>query len=412
MVFRWGTLYDYGYRALLGFAMEKLLCATGVNDLTDAQIYAVLSQRLALDIDTPKYVSTPRNDVITREKLGEIMHDQIKFHMRICVSAEDGLDSLRGIALSEPILSRAACAIMEGGRLKFNLPVALGRAMSGFCLNRYARTRLFVAALFIWARDQDEPVKKRTDYLTVKELFEILFCDPIFESILEDMPSLCPQKVTPRPFREVFGEANMHFNHFIKPYEQEVLTRRCLVRFMARGAAGFSANEEAGFNAVYPYLYGGIDLDVKKIGFIMVQFKNDSNGEEYDMMIFKEMDPFKCGLLDESDKQDGRFPIPLIRIFFSFSCSGDAGSMVRKTYECGSGSNGEALFTSYDYVCSGISEYIFRAVEEGLGDWQVLLKKTVNIRDDLKGFIEMSGEPDILSSYFPASGSLGGNDIL
>ncbi|KAI0296791.1 hypothetical protein B0F90DRAFT_1011079 [Multifurca ochricompacta] len=263
--------------------MEKLLCATGVNDLTDAQIYAVLSQRLALDIDTPKYVSTPRNDVITREKLGEIMHDQIKFHMRICVSAEDGLDSLRGIALSEPILSRAACAIMEGGRLKFNLPVALGRAMSGFCLNRYARTRLFVAALFIWARDQDEPVKKRTDYLTVKELFEILFCDPIFESILEDMPSLCPQKVTPRPFREVFGEANMHFNHFIKPYEQEVLTRRCLVRFMARGAAGFSANEEAGFNAVYPYLYGGIDLDMKKIGFIMVQFKNDSNGEEYDI---------------------------------------------------------------------------------------------------------------------------------
>ncbi len=63
---RWGTQYDYSEsrnRAqILSFAIVKLLCArdddSGHLSLTTDQQCAVLSQRLALDIDTTAYVVT------------------------------------------------------------------------------------------------------------------------------------------------------------------------------------------------------------------------------------------------------------------------------------------------------------------------------------------------------------------
>jgi hypothetical protein len=36
---------------------------------------------------------------------------------------------------------------------------------------------------------------------------------------------------------------------------------------------------------------------------------------------FKKMDPFGCGILHKSDKVDGYFPIPLIRIVFALRSS-------------------------------------------------------------------------------------------
>jgi hypothetical protein len=43
---------------------------------------------------------------------------------------------------------------------------------------------------------------------------------------------------------------------------------------MAHGAATLGAYCQLGFNAMY--LYGGTDLNVDKVGFIIVQVKNDA----------------------------------------------------------------------------------------------------------------------------------------
>ena len=66
----------------------------------------------------------------------------------------------------------------------------------------------------------------------------------------------------------------MHFNHLIKPCDQKSLKRSTLLFFMMHGAAALGANCQPGFDAVY--LYGGTDLDIDKVGFIIVQVKNDA----------------------------------------------------------------------------------------------------------------------------------------
>ena len=61
-----------------------------------------------------------------------------------------------------------------------------------------------------------------------------------------------------------------------------------------------------------------IAYDVKNISFILVQVKkNDVSTTESQAEILKKMDPFACGLLHESDKVDGYFPIPFIHIVFA-----------------------------------------------------------------------------------------------
>ena len=66
----------------------------------------------------------------------------------------------------------------------------------------------------------------------------------------------------------------MHFNHFIKPCDQKSLKHSTLFFFMVCGVAALSANCQPGFDAVY--LYGGTDLNIDKVGFIIIQVKNDA----------------------------------------------------------------------------------------------------------------------------------------
>jgi hypothetical protein len=106
---------------LLHFAIQKLLLANGPGgSLTDAQKFAVLSQQLALDINSTLYVTVPDNPPTVVEKLWA----QISNHMCACVAIGEGIEPIRGIAASEPILSEAASRVMRGG-YGFNLPDAL-----------------------------------------------------------------------------------------------------------------------------------------------------------------------------------------------------------------------------------------------------------------------------------------------
>jgi len=77
--------------SLLNFAIQKLLCRNLANKtLTKSQAYAVLSQRLALDINTPQYLfdlSSPLNAM-------QAMHDQIANHMRVCLAVGSGIESV------------------------------------------------------------------------------------------------------------------------------------------------------------------------------------------------------------------------------------------------------------------------------------------------------------------------------
>jgi hypothetical protein len=174
---------------------------------------------------------------------------------------------------------------------------------------------------------------------------------------------------------------------------------------MARGAAALGANCQPGFDAVYPYLYDSMDLEVKNVGFVIVQVKNDSNQSRPDAEWFRNMDPFKCKLLEESDKDKAPFPIPIIRIVFTLA--NDVPALTCKTYELPShgatslGNDEQPLFTSYDYVCSGIGSTILQPVEESPNDWKVLANRS----NPWASFYGRASAPDILRSQFPGCGS-------
>ena len=96
-------------------AIQKLLGSPIVSADTRHKRYAVLSQRLALDIN----IASPIDAEATLE--------QITNHMRVCVKIGEGIETLRGIAASEPILSEAASYVMQE---QFDLADALSDVLS------------------------------------------------------------------------------------------------------------------------------------------------------------------------------------------------------------------------------------------------------------------------------------------
>ncbi|KAH9030051.1 hypothetical protein EDB85DRAFT_1891783 [Lactarius pseudohatsudake] len=402
---KWGTSYDHGddqvRRGLVHFASLKLLCGTFPDKLSEAQNRAVLSQRLPLDINSTIYVPLP-SDQVEKEQ------EQISNHMRVCMSIEDGIDTIRGIAASEPILAEAASVVMSDSRV-FNLVDALSEVLTGFGINTGDRAELLVAAFFTWARDitaaklNSKFSGQLSRYFSVADLFSSLFSEATYTSMSGGMPSLCHARPA-QMFGQVFGNAWMHFNHFIKPHQRKVLTRPYLLAFMARGAAAFGATGQRGFDAVYPFLYGGTDLDVDKVGFIIVQVKKNDTSEVAQAQIFKKMDPFACGLLS-LDKLERRFPIPIIRIVFAL-CSSKASGVTHKTYSSPAmgasyvDENGQPYFTTYDFWCSGIHKDFLNPVKDFPDKWIAMANKA----DSWRSFYNNSLDPSVLRSQTPGSG--------
>src|SRR6266404_5686904 len=87
-----------------------------------------------------------------------------------------------------------------------------------------------------------------------------------------------------------FEGPRMHFNHVIKPSNKSVINRQCLLNIMARGAGVLGANCKPGCDITIPFLYKTDDLDIKKVGFIMVQVKNSKSLKPIRSEIMTKMD--------------------------------------------------------------------------------------------------------------------------
>jgi hypothetical protein len=410
MFIRWGTLYDCGDEevrlGLCQFALIKLLCATANNIvLTEAQKYALLSHRLALDINSMTYVPLTPSEA-------EKEHYQVTNHMRVVTSIGDSIKSLRSVASSEPLLSEAAFLIMSN-QTSFKLADALATVLTGFSINIGDQAELLVSAFFTWARDTtvmkcpDTRPGQLSCYFLVTELFASLFSERAFKPMSQSRPSLSHDHVTTnqQTFQTTFCDTYMHFNHVIKLEEQKVLNRSYLLVLLARGAAAMGANCQPGIDAVYPYLHGGIELDFRNLGFILVQVKkNDDVDPLSRARIFKKMDPFECGLLHKCNKVDGYLPTPLIRIVFALC--GNEEKLDHMAYSsepdgASSLSGGRPCFTSYDFWCSGASAEVLQPVKESPEKWSALVKEL----DLLKKFYATAEDPDIIHSLHPGTAS-------
>ncbi len=311
---RWGTIYDHGdddvCSRLIIFARRKLLCADSSKNLTSAQKYAVLSHRLVLDSTGTCHILSPDNPFVVMEREEE----QISNHMHVCASIGDGVEMIRGITPSEPILSEAASLVMRDG--SFKLADALVEVLSGYNINPGDRAELLVSAFFTWARDRAVSAKpfdafhgQLSRHFSVLDLLRYLFSKSTFTSMSASFPSLCGTNTTRQTFGQVFEGTFMHFTHFIKPQARKLLARAYLPLFMARGAAVLGTNCQPGVNIVYPYLYGSAKLSSTNVGFIMVQVMDNASLESQDA-IFKENGPICMWFTPRFRLRIWQFPNP------------------------------------------------------------------------------------------------------
>jgi hypothetical protein len=388
-ILRWGSLYDHGtdvlHNELLHFAVQKLLCASNVTKdtkLNNSQIYATLSQRLALDVNSTQYPGAPQGPL----EIMHTLHEQVANHMRVCVAVGNGIETLYAVASSEPILSEAASYVMRLTNL--SMANALKLVLSGFGISQGDRGELLVAALFTCARDllfktlPITPMVQLCPSFSVVNLFSTLFQESAFNTISKSMPSLCRPKAAELPFEQAFKNTSMHFNHFIKPQDRAVISRGYLLLYMARGAAAWGANCQPGFDAIYPFICGD-NLVRKQVGFIIVQVKNDSNVYRSKLHVFPGMDPFTCGLLEDSDlEDDGTFPIPIIRLLFLLAKSPGIKQQIYLSPSHGASKglakDGSSRFTSYDFEISGISPEVFHPVAKDQSPmaWNALINQS------------------------------------
>lgn len=400
--YRWGTLHDYSdpehQPDILIFAKEKLLCHFGNPTYLPRHQCAVLSQRLALEIDSSAYVL---GEYTKDEDIADKIQEQIANHMRVCVAIPQNLLAVYGVAASEPILSEAASFIMRED--KFILVEALKGIWQSYAIDAGERGELLVAAFFTRARDiHVNQTQYRLDptqlchTFSVMDLLSGLFHEKVLNIILESTPSLCsPDFESSQKFKDVFSNTKMHYNHMIKPIKQSILGRPYLLAIMTRGAAAYGANGQRGYDMVFPFLYDTNILDVTRVGFIIVQVKNHVKGKKVDSGLFEGMDPFRCGLL--SDKE--ALTVPIIRIVFSLGGKPGKGQGLQRMPDS---EDESSRFTSYDFWCSGMGPKLLRPVDEGnkQGDWEALLRQPRP--SDLKFSDSMAA--DVRRSQYPAGG--------
>lgn len=104
------------------FAASKILGRTvtvGLDISSDDDKFAVLAQRIPLEF-------------MHTQTLAE--RNQVENHMRLCLSIDENLHSLRTISSSEPILSEGAEWIMQ--KSNFNAPQALHAILTGFAIHK------------------------------------------------------------------------------------------------------------------------------------------------------------------------------------------------------------------------------------------------------------------------------------
>lgn len=412
----WGTRYDssgiQGRIGILRYARMKLLRSEEYHrDLhfTAEQHCAILSQRLALEIDCSAYLTNGS----TRNY--QMLETGVANHMRICLSIPEDPASVCAIAASEPILSEAASTIM---RLypHFWLPDALLNVLDSYTINHRKQGELLVSAFFTRARDlYVRPIREQlfpdnpTQFcpiFSVSDLLSNLFCPVHLCTILESFPSVRRADFSSERFGSVFENTKMHFNHMIRPVELKVISRLYLLRIMTRGAAVLGTNCEAGYDMIYPFLYGSSDLVIEKVGFIIVQVKNQQMYTKPDPDLFRKMDPVVCDLLKAADSRD--FTVPIIRIVFALGVEEPSlNHMVYESPQLGATTFDEAghpRFTSYDFWCSGLAPGLLRPVDEGgpaaRMKWEELLRKT----DKLHGVFSRTKAPDVRKSQYPGGG--------
>ena len=195
----------------------------------------------------------------------------------------------------------------------FDVPRGLLRELERPGLNKGDRGELLAIQLCTAARDNVVKSQFQTRYFKVADYITNLLADS--SEILNTLPAKAHTETHCLPFQDQFGDSWMHFNHFVKVYDYEVINQDFLWRCLVRGAAIVCANNQRGFDLILPYCFRGKSISRENTSAFLIQVKNDKTYRtSIHNSLFDCMDPFATNVFSK-----GQVPLPLIRMVFALA---------------------------------------------------------------------------------------------
>jgi hypothetical protein len=192
---------------IITFAEAKLFNAdpAKVEELSDAQKLACLSQRIPLELKSTNYIAQANE------------RKQVEGHMHTCLKINASFKSMVSMSVSELLLSEAAYSIMACS--SFNIPKVMKSVLEGFSIDKGDHGEFLTMLLFTITCDmtvgppteQGSPTSQIvaiTPFLG-KNLFKH---NSMFQELHTDFPT-----------------GKMHFNHYIKVHKYAVIDTQSLL---------------------------------------------------------------------------------------------------------------------------------------------------------------------------------------
>jgi hypothetical protein len=346
----------------MDFAKAKLLDGPLTLDKNRSGSLACLSVRFALDFNMDGTA-------------GDVARTQVERHMRLCLAATAGRDTLVTVAGSEPLLAEAAYELMEGTQSN---PVRhLANHSDLNCVNRGTRGELVAALLIMRACDAARAASSGRRWVPVDVFMEELLPPAKYDKLKESFPIFYRdgQKVK---FSATFKDYGIWFNHVIKVEKGKMFSVDHLWKFITRGAMILCSNNQEGVDIVIPICHTQQPLSRDSVTAILVQVKNSDTFQlPINKSLFDALDPIRLKLFPDPDKSNV-VPKPVIRIVFALAAP-EAG--VNFPEPRGREHHRYDRFTAFDVWCAGLGDEAFKHIDADLASYRLLLDRSLRPHD-------------------------------
>jgi hypothetical protein len=365
---RFASIYDaeeVKYRSnikLMELAKAKLLDGPFTLERNGPGSLACLSVRFALEFNMDGTA-------------GDVARKQVERHMRLCLAATAGRDTLVTLAGSEPLLAEAAYELMKGTQSN---PVAhLAHHSDLNCVDRGRRGELVAALLIMRACDAARAASSDQKWVPVNVFMEELLPPAKYGIFKESFPTFY-REGQDKKFAATFKEYGIWFNHVIKVEKDKMFSADHLWKFITRGAMILCSNNQEGVDIVIPICHTQQPLSRNSVTAILIQVKNAEKFKlNFDKTLFDGMDPIKLGLFPNTEKSKV-VPKPLIRMVFALAAPGagvdfpPARERPHHHYD---------KYTAFDVWCAGLGDKAFKHIDADLASYRLLLERSLRPHD-------------------------------
>jgi hypothetical protein len=315
---------------------------------------------------------------------GDVARTQVERHMRLCLAATAGRNTLVTVAGSEPLLAEAAYELMK--ETGSNPVHHLANHSDLNCVDRGRRGELVATLLIMRACDAAREAFSGQRWVPVDKSMKELLPKKLHKTLEESFPTFHRGRED-KTFAATFKDYGIWFNHVIKVEKENMYSADHLWKFITRGAMVLCTNNQQGVDIVIPICHTEKALSRDSVTAILVQVKNSTKYQSnIDKTLFDNMTPMRLGLFP-----DNVVPKPVIRIVFALAAV-TAGVHFPKARQRDPHHDKE--FTAFDVWCAGLGEDVFRNTEGDLRSFQRLLDRSLKPHDafELKDDVTGKGE--------------------